>query len=147
MFVLAVVLINIMRVIMFRKHIRWYARGMMEYRCNNWSRSETWNMIIATNDEMKEALNELRLGNIKKFLLEACDVNHGMIQTISLFFLGSIMRNPGIYWLLYILCPFSAWKQGDRYGRYRCVRSLNHHNPDDHVCGGYNEKIMSNKRI
>lgn len=150
--VLSIVLlmVAIWRLFIYRRHVVAYGRGMVAYRSNNWKgRSEAWSMALATHDEFKELIEAIVECEWFEAFEELCDVIHGTVNTVALLLLGSWMKNRKVYWFLYLLCPLTAWKHGDRYLRYGCVRSLNHHNEDGsakkHVCSGDEEKIANMK--
>lgn len=150
--VLSIVLlmVSIWRLLAYRRHVVAYGRGMVAYRNNNWKgRSEAWSMASATYDEFIELVEAIVACDLREAFAELCDVIHGVVNTVALFLLGSWMKNTVVYWFLYLLCPLTAWKHGDRYLKYSCVRSLNHHNDDGsakkHVCSGDEEKIEAIK--
>ena len=133
-------LITITRLIIYRRHIVWYGRGMVEYRINNWNgRSEAMSMALATRDEIIEVIEAIADRDFGGFIAESCDVWHGIVMTLALLVFGSWMRIRPLYWVFYILCPLTAWKHGERYRQYQCVRSLGHHDSkghaSNHVCG------------
>ena len=144
-------IVSVWRLIAYRQHVTAYARGMVAYRTNNWKgRAEAWSMAAATYDEFIELIEAIVAFESFEVIAELCDVTHGIVNTIALLVLGSWMKNTVVYRFLYLLCPLTAWKHGDRYLKYGCVRSLNHHNEDGsakkHVCSGDGEKISNIKR-
>ena len=139
-------IIAIIRLVVYRRHVIWYGRGMVAYRISNWEgRWEAWSMLLATRDEIREVVEAIIDRDFSGFIAELCDVNHAIIMTIALLLFGSLMKNTIVYWLFYIICPFTAWKHGERYRKYGCVRSLGHHdkhgNSTSHKCSGKAEKI------
>lgn len=144
-------MVAIWRLLAYRQHVIAYGRGMVAYRSKNWQgRAEAWSMIVATWDEFIELVEAIVALDGMEAIAELCDVIHGLVNTTALLVLGTLMKNTVVYWFLYLLCPLTAWKHGDRYLKYGCVRSLNHHNQDgsakNHVCSGVQEKIEINKR-
>jgi len=132
---------SIMRLVMYSKYILWYGKGMSEYRTNNWKgRREIFELWRAALDEMVEVVDAVKEGNLTEIVAELCDVNHALVTMVALLVFGEWLKSRRVYWILYILTPMTAWKHGARYGKYRCIRSLNHHNSDgtgcNHVCGG-----------
>lgn len=143
-------MVAVWRLLAYRQHVVAYARGMVAYRTNNWKgRTEAWSMAAATYDEFIELIEAIIACDLCEAFAELCDVTHGIVNTIALLLLGSWMKNTVVYQFLYELCPLTAWKHGDRYLKYGCVRSLNHHNEDGsakkHVCSGDKEKIANLK--
>lgn len=142
-------LITVFRLFLYKQHIIYYGLGMVTYRVNNKSRYEAWSMAMATYDEFIELIEAIIAREWYEAIAEMCDVIHGIVNTVALFMLGSLMKKTSVYWIIYILCPLTAWKHGDRYLRYGCTRSINHHSEDGdgigHICSGNKEKIANNK--
>jgi len=147
---IAWLMISIWRLLAYRIHVVTYGRGMVAYRTNNWKgRSEAWSIAFATYDEFIELIEAIVACDLYEAIFELCDVIHGIVNTVALLVLGSYMKNPVVYWFLYLLCPLTAWKHGDRYLKYSCIRSLNHHNENgsakNHVCLGDEQTIANIK--
>jgi len=131
-------MVAIGRLLAYRLHVVAYAEWMVAYRTDNWKgRAEAWSMAVATYDEFIELIEAK---DLFEAFAELCDVIHGTVNTVALLILGSWMKNKPVYWFLYLLCPLTAWKHGNRYLMYGCGRSVNHHNMDGsgkkHVCSG-----------
>lgn len=122
-----------------------YSEGMSVYRIENWKgRYEFVYMIRAMISEMREVLEAIILGRPLEVILELCDVWHAFLCTIAILLLGVWSQYQGVYYILYTISPYTAWKHGNRYRDYQCVRSLNNHKGEiDHVCTGDMCKIKA----
>jgi len=111
-----------------------YVIGMGRYRYNNWKGKdkELKAMQKATEDEMEEFNVEAEKRNWFGMFDEANDVWHGMVQCAFFATLG--VMAPIMYPLVFLLCPWSAMKQGRRYAENGCVRSSKHCEKHDHKC-------------
>lgn len=118
-----------------------YIVGMCVYRMKNWKGDdkELVAMGLATKDEFVEFKEEVEKRNLYGMFDEWNDTWHGAVQWIGIFSLGWKMWFS--YPIIFVLCPWSAWKQGSRFLHGGCVRSKNHHNedgsPKNHECDGY----------
>lgn len=132
---------TIIRLVFYSNHILLYGRGMSVYRSKNWTgREEAYHLASAAYDEILEAIDAAKKGHLWEFFEELCDVNHALIMMVALLIFGDWLKTRHIYWILYMLAPMTAWKHADRFRRYRCIRSLNHHDRDgltkNHICIG-----------
>ena len=106
-----------------------YVTGMATFRTMNWQGSdETRNMFISMCDEAKELWVEICQRDFVKALDEACDVWHATLNTISVATLGSWMRTPWPYYVIYLLAWSTSEKHGTRWNEYHCIRSKGNHN-------------------
>ena len=143
---LALVIVAAFRIVIWRRHIVSYAYGMSTYRQHNWKgRAEVFEVFVSLKDEVFEIFDAVVAGNLVEAFYEFWDAFHASMTLVALLFLGERMKSRTVYWILYLLCPFTAWKHGDRFAKYRCVRSLNHHFKNgqsvDHVCYGDVDRI------
>jgi hypothetical protein len=136
-------ILTMFRIVIWHKWVMAYAEGMSLYRIENWKgRREIISMLRALLSEVYEVFEALIHCQPLEVVAELCDVWHAFLCTISILVFGTWTQSPIIYYFLYMMAPLTAWKHGDRYLSYSCVRSLNNHKGAlDHVCVGDSRKI------
>lgn len=134
---------TMIRVAIWKGLVDAYAEGMAMYRTENWKgRGEIISMLCALLSEVYEVFEAVIKFQPFEVVAELCDVWHALLCTVSILVLGSWTQSQIVYYFLYLIAPLTAWKHGDRYLKYGCVRSLNNHRGTlDHVCTGDNRKI------
>jgi hypothetical protein len=134
------VIVAIIRLYLYWNVVWGYAYGQSTYRRLNppaAGGSMAAQMWVGTREECVELVDEIREGRVMAAVDELCDVNHGLVQTGMLWLFPGLMVRAPIYWLVYLMSPYSAHKQGLRFVKTGCTRSPSHHSEGvgiGHIC-------------